>query len=539
MARDWDASLWLGCLGALCFCTDQMATQGNARNETVHAWNASHALCVLLRGQDNSFDRNWLMVGQLLCHTNADPMRLRFATKVRALAKWTGREVLARCVKKLVDNGAMNSLVASYESLLALAQNDPALARLKEPSWEGIEQGHPISAIDCRRVIDIARVAVDQSAKSLSDGNVTVLGSVKVKKHPCVKYALALRDRRVVHCAVQAVRGATSLADMPLEQQVVSFATNSASALGRVRSVITVNPRSAPASRHAVDRSNPLRRDTTSLSSRTVTKSRVHRRRIPVGFSMPKVLPAQRMISSVLRHAVDSPDSPDHAMLTLTATRVAVAWHYISGSASQGVRLYRRRNGTVKRLAASYLRRLKLAASPTAQALPANSTREATVGQPASPDVNTVDGMCNVFHVTRQTFLERVDGTERDVVIGIEFNITQSLQRELLLREDAPTEGVLESPAQVTLAGEGVRVRRPTMTVNTLTVSTSALRTGGTSIIPVLFLLSGEEAIHSAAGVWLHKRFKVALRTTHDTPVGPTSESGTLTTAQLRVPFLV
>lgn len=494
-------------------------------------WNESHALCVPLRTALRGMETTWLLAGPVLCHKEVDPLRFSFAAEVRSSNEWTGREVFARCARKLVDKGQFTTVGEAYESLRLLSQDRPAVGGLKEPSWTGIICGQDMTDADCKRVLSRALRAVVRSQMRVPGGDVTVQRFWDVQDHPWMKYSMSLRDRRVVHRTAQSIRTAASFADMPLEQQVSVVVATNASSLGRVRKAMEFNDGLAPISRHAMN-TPPVLEDGTSTPD-SAKKSRAHRRRLPFGLSMPKVLPAPRKISCVLRQAVDSPERPGHAMITLSMDGDTVAWHYIIGSASRGVRLYRRRDGTVKRLAAPYLRSVKPATSPVAVAPTAESVGGVAT---ASLDAAATQELCSVFYITRETFLECDDGSKRDVVVGIEFDIVQSLQRQFNVRADTSGLDVSDAPVEVTLAGDGGPVRRRTMTVLTLTVSTPLLRTGRTALVPVLFLLSGEQAIHSAVGVRLQKRLKKALRATYDFPVGAAADARTV---QLRLPYFL
>lgn len=141
------------------------------------------------------------------------------------------------------------------------------------------------------------------------------------------------------------------------------------------------------------------------------------------------------------------------------------------------------------------------------------------------------------LRITKSTFLEFDDGSDREVVVGIEFDIVASLNLSFRKAALLPSDNTCSSEVHVTLAADGGPVRRTTLTVFTLTVSTSLMQTGRTPLIPILYLLSGEHAIHGAIGDRLRDRLKVALRASYYVPVR--SSGSTTTTFRLKLPFIV
>lgn len=108
----------------------------------------------------------------------------------------------------------------------------------------------------------------------------------------------------------------------------------------------------------------------------------------------------------------------------------------------------------------------------------------------------------------------------RELVLAVEFDAVFALQRAF--REDAKPallKDIEQSPAALTLAGDGGPVRRTSMTIFTLTASSSLLRKGRTALIPILVILGGEQAVHSAVGERLRERVKAALLADYSVPV--------------------
>lgn len=67
---------------------------------------------------------------------------------------------------------------------------------------------------------------------------------------------------------------------------------------------------------------------------------RATRRRLMYNLTVPKILPTARLRAELVRHAVDHPSRPRHAMLTLDPCGAVRVWHYVVVSATAGVRYY-------------------------------------------------------------------------------------------------------------------------------------------------------------------------------------------------------
>lgn len=266
-------------------------------------------------------------------------------------------------------------------------------------------------------------------------------------------------------------------------------------------------------------------------------QTRAHRRRLPGSKSMPKFLPTDRQAARTKREAVDDADRPLHAMLTFGPGRSVRVWDYEIGSTTTGVRYYRLSDGTRKRLAAPHLRRLRPGFSPVAPgtALEYGDPPGMMCGSGSQEGVQDADAA--PLRITKSTFLEFDDGSDREVVVGIEFDIVASLNLSFRKAALLPSDNTCSSEVHVTLAADGGPVRRTTLTVFTLTVSTSLMQTGRTPLIPILYLLSGEHAIHGAIGDRLRDRLKVALRASYYVPVR--SSGSTTTTFRLKLPFIL
>lgn len=91
---------------------------------------------------------------------------------------------------------------------------------------------------------------------------------------------------------------------------------------------------------------------------------------------------------------------------------------------------------------------------------------------------------------------------------------------------------------EITLAGDGRPVQRRTLTVVTITESSSVFFNGRTQLMPVLFLLSGEQAVHSSIGDRLREQVYSALSATNTIPIVQKYGAPTGMTASSRCPSL-
>lgn len=761
----------------------------------------------------------WLVVGPVTSCTNVLPGQFTFFVRVRAASRFTGREVFARAVPKLVAQRHLKSSVEAHETLRLLAR-DPcpssATNGQHEPSWRDLSFAGHLSVTECRRVLRRAQDAVSSSSDNRDGGSVTLVRVDDVSQHPWVKYSLHCRDLRISNAAVEKFRAAHSFLAMTPDKQRTLVGSANAATMQRMRAVVELEPRGelsvnaadtsgvtaagvasaagaatsgvapgvavgagtsgvaagagtsgvapevsagagtfgvaaagvssavdasagvsgvgaagvasgvhagagtsgfdgdgamlgapgdAESSIAAADVDNP---ETVADASR-VLLPRARRRQMPSGKSACKIFPSQKLAARVRREAVDSPNRPSHSMITLSNEGSIRVWRYVVGSASKGVRHYRLADGTTKRLAAPYLRRvadstpvgapdattelatqatdhdgtllqgsrpfrgapaglaghqlqhgsgqamgdshprvsgahvacgdgggdgvLRLSpdvapglgggsnllcaatAAPPAQHLPpcTSGTLMSSVNADVlaergrrelmdcgsasafpprcvSPDVNAggaadvlpaddrgtryddddigcknnddlrqlqaafteaddaaesgveevITSLGDIAHapleadvtkkrthrVTKTTYLKKDDGSDREVVVAVEFDAVESLALTLRAGANAHTKHLSGVTVSVTLAGDGGPVRRTTLTVFTLTISAPIFPTGMSPLVPVLFLLSGEQAIHSAVGSRLREQLKAALSASYAVPLVQSGKGG-------------
>ena len=246
-----------------------------------------------------------------------------------------------------------------------------------------------------------------------------------------------------------------------------------------------------------------------------------------------------------MREAVDQPGLTPHATLTLDPHGAARVWHYVVGSATTGTRWYELADGTRKRLAAPYHRRRY----PPAEH---GTTNGSAPSASHDPNAAVDPELLATFQITKATYLEDAPAegrttaapgaASRERVVAVEFDPVVSLTRAFRAGFQPSSEAAIRRAlVEVTLAGDGGPVRRSAMTVFTLTASSELLRSGRTPLIPVLFLLGGEQAIHTAIGEPLRTQLKRALLHTYVVPVDVSYTAGITprSTAELHLPFFI
>lgn len=522
----------------------------------------------------------WLIAGPVQDHTDVDPLHFNFSVRVRAAVELTGREVFARAVPRLVSQGHLASKKASYETLRLMSCTDASAGDLQdrlmsEPSWVNVpSSGEDMHDNDCIRVLRRAAEAVSRAGGRTDGGNVTVVNVEDVRCHAAVRYALRLLKRRSEKRAVRAFRVSASFQAMtPERQRRLVGAVNGAS-MRRVRAWTELDERVRSCSAPSRRPSGELDADADN-AERQEAVPRATRRRMPSGTTAPKVLPSRKVWSRVRREAVDDPKLPKHAMLTLDEDGSVRVWLYVFGSASTGVRFYRMDNGTCKRLAAPHLRRGRVFGA-MAEAAGGSRAPDGDAGAGARRNENEqdepnpnpadhvvqrdADGLMDTLaqiardgemlkrsaptkpahHVTKSTYLEFEDGTGRELVVAVEFDAEDSLRLAFRVGGEAATcDDAVRTDVEATIAGDGGPVRRTTMTIFTITASSSLFRSGRTPLMAILFLLSGEQAIHSAVGRRLQQQVQKALRATYSVPVVQDGEVLAGASVKVRFPYLL
>lgn len=610
----------------------------------------------------------WLIAGPVLHHEDVDPTRFSFAVRVQAAEELTGREVFARAVPKLIIRGHLPTRKSSHEALRLLACSSSSGQKQQswEPSWDITPPlTEDMLDQDCVRVLRRAAEAVARARRRVAEGSVMMLASEDVRAHPAVKYANRLRERRREKHAVRAFRRSAAFTAMTPERQRGLVGSANGAALGRVRAWAELKDRVRPSTSSMQPGDSSVGRHQAGEPESEdgyppASVRRATRRRLSSGMTAPKVLPSERVWARVRRQAVDNPNLPKHAMITLGDDGSVRVWFYVMGTATAGVREYRMEDGTRKRLAAPHLRCLRVAdeavggavgravsgsplaadpsstpggassslhaatatrvaqevlaedllpggqrqargegtlsamavtappssrstlaaeaiempgirpadsattAEPTlltaavtaddrAAAHDANAGELLTAGIDQDEDENLMKTLADIAQgagelrrgapdttervMTKSTYLECNDGTGRELVVAVEIDAEESLRHSFRLGAEAAAEDATNGSLEATLAGDGGPVRRTTLTVFTLTASSTLFRTGRTPLMPILFLLSGEQAIHSAVGNRLQKQVRKALLATYSVPVVRNGVVLAGTTAKVQFPF--
>lgn len=137
--------------------------------------------------------------------------------------------------------------------------------------------------------------------------------------------------------------------------------------------------------------------------------------------------------------------------------------------------------------------------------------------------------------MTHATYLELADRTNAEQVVAVEFHACDSLR--LALSESgigATQETADEAAVDITFAGDGGPVRRSSMTIFTITISTPLLRGGRSPLMPILVLLGGEQEVHLAVGRRLRAQVQTALRTTYGIPAAAPHFAGSSRSLRLK-----
>jgi len=488
-----------------------------------------------------------------------------FSARVTALRRLTGREVFARAAIKLINRKKYDSYAAVHHSIRLLART-PRLSDddgSEEPSWAGVPETGDLSAAQCRIVLRRAAATVLRMYRKVNKGEVKVISvAASAVAHPWYKNSLAARDRQKVNAFGKKLRKKAKFNVLPLKRRMEVAASGPAGGIALLRELLE--------HQHPRDGNDPVEDG--------APRHRKRRRKLLRGMTMPKVFPTPDEVRALVREAVDVPGGTPHVLLTLGAGGTLRVWRYEVGSATTGERWYRMDNGTRKRLAAPYHRRPR---RPPAEPVPTDSATGA-MGVPNDADSDGAPGsgifadagvfplgadsgdtevstevdpeLLETFQITRSTYLEDVvdggapravqraamaansagmeeaDGVDgdagehsgRELVVAVEFDPVIAL-RSAFRHGCKPMSmaDIKRAPVAVTLAGDGGPVRRCSMTVFTLTASSPLFPSGRTPLIPIMFLLGGEQAIHSAVGERLREQLKLALRTTYIVPVAP------------------
>lgn len=443
----------------------------------------------------------WIIAGPMREDGDVDPLKFTMAIVVEGLRDLSSREVYARAVPMLVKRNMYKSVAAAHASLEHVRMEyDGSSTGLDEPSW-AVDMTH---GLPFRRILDRAAAFMKQDRVAL--GLVKFISFQPLSMHPWYAYKLRLLAKRGERRGAVSYRRALSRLTDDDERRLLR-AANSA-ALSAVRKATTYNALTA------ADKAGGKRR----------TKKRPWR-----DVRAPDVIPARKKLIGMKRRVFERCNRVGHSMLTLDGDGAVVPWTYVPGSGLSGVRLYQAPTGAVKRLASHSHKQRKDA--------PGAATSSGRVSSAAGEDHDFLGGEDGALPyllerplslaeltILKSSTLEDADGTGTEMIIAVEFDIVAAMQAAIGLRtKPCSAQDVLEGGAAWTAASDGGPIRRSALTIFTLVLSASWLVAGRTAMVPVLYLLSGEQHVHSAFAARLDMLIGRAVRTTYDVHVNVTS----------------
>jgi len=486
--------------------------------------------------------QTWLLVGPVSSANDVNPQEFGFTAHIVAHSRYSAREVFARAIPRLVKarDVPFRNEAATYESLRFLARCQPLADEtgVEEPSWRDFPiGGEHLLPVECKRVVTRAKAAASRAGDRVDDGVVplvSVRGALAARNHPWYKYHLELHNTRVSRHAAGKTVNAAGFVRLAVAVRRTMVAGAPASVIADLRRFSELVH---PSSDDGSDEDAPKRRAT--------------RRSMPYGKTAPRMLPTADQVRTVIREAVDQPGAVPHSMLSLRPTGAVRVWRYVVGSATTGTRWHELSDGSRKRLAAPYHRRRASGerGSGSRSRGGGKSHRRASMelleAVDAVADETATSRACSAaelrarFYITRSTYLESVpaddagspsaagaqqrsDDKGRELVVAVEFDPEVALRSALSSARGSKVgseEECHQAPVALTLAGDGGPVRRTSMTVFTLTVSTPLLRKGRTPLIPFLFILGGEQAIHSSVGERLRRLLRRTMLSTYEVQV--------------------
>jgi len=488
--------------------------------------------------------QTWLLVGPVSNASDVNPQEFAFTAHIVAHSRYSAREVFARSIPRLVNakDVPFGTEASTFESLRFLARSVPLADEVgaDEPSWRDFPVGvEHLSPVDCKRVLTRAKTAAGRAADRADDGAVTLVsvrGALSARGHPWFKYNLELHNTRVSRRAAGKTVNAAGFMRLSVVVRRAMVAGAPARVIADLRKF-----------------SELVHLSTDDDSDEDAPKRRATRRSMPYGKTAPRMLPTADQVRTVIREAVDQPGAIPHSMLTLDPTGAVRVWRYVVGSATTGTRWYELGDGSRKRLAAPYHRR-RVPGERSAGSRSRGGRRARRRGELVELS-DAVDAVADEsisgrractaaelrarFYITRSTYLESLppdgagsppsagpdtasDNGGRELVVAVEFDPEVAVRSALASASGAKVASEKESqlaPVALTLAGDGGPVRRTSMTVFTLTVSTTLLRKGRTPLIPFLFILGGEQAIHSSVGERLRRLLRRTMLATYEVPV--------------------
>lgn len=508
----------------------------------------------------------WVIAGPLCDHLAVDVRLFTTALTVKSLPDLTPREVYVRAVPTLVKKGVYPSVAAAYESVLYVAADyeDPG-SSAREPSWTA----DPSGPLPVRRILDRARAAMVQSGGRVDRGYVKFVSFVPLPTHPWYAYCVRLRSRRDERRGAVAYRRALSKLTDTDERRLLR-AGNSA-ALAAVRHATTYDVRSPAEKARGLRPTKkrpwrgvgapdviPSRKRLISLKRRVFERcSRVQHALLTLdtdghvvtwtyvrGSGLTGVRLYEAPNGTVKRlashsHKQRKPERVATTPATRTSGNVGGP-----GDARQGPQEPATENG----VPGDQVRPVREGAGTRGTGTTTEQQHRASgnadvegsadlfspdsmlgdQSRPRGPSDRTADGLtAEELTILRCSTLENADGTAPEVVVAVQFDPVSAMAAAIARRTVRCTaDEVLAADTAWTLASDGGPVRRSSITLFTLTLSASWLFGGRTSMIPVMYILSGEHNMHSALGDRLDALLRDAVNASYEVPLSSGSHGG-------------
>lgn len=462
----------------------------------------------------------------------------------------------ARSVPILINKGIYSSFLAAHESVRHVSTYVlPSTSTSEEPSWTA----HPPGDLSARRILDRVRDALRRSKGRVANGLFKFVCSVPLSSHPWYAHETRLRRRREQRRGAVAYRSA--LAKMTAGDERRMLRAGNSSVLFSVRQATTYNVRSPD------EKEQGLR----------PTKKRPWR-----GIGAPDVIPARQRLIGMKRRVFEQSSRVGHAMITQDKNGEAVVWAYVRGSGLTGVRLYKSPGGAIKRLAAHAHKQRRAASAPGLPS-EAASTTNCAMGQREEPDrrragdgvatpsdrerrtsrgsgagdtptgaagsgdggASTVSGdpfahasalsdrdvgaspsdqqarlTLEELRILRSSTLEDLDGTNPDTILAVEFDIVAAVRAAIAgSTRRCTVDDITGGKAAWSMGSDGGPMRRSAITLFSLVLSASWLYKGRTAMLPIIYVLAGEQHIHSCLGDRLDALLAEAVNASYAVPV--------------------
>lgn len=420
------------------------------------------------------------IIGPVL-ERHVDPWAFTHVISVRAPESLSCREVYACACPRLVKHGMYTSLSAAHLSVRLVGRNvnvEESATNVTEPSWENIDADN-MTDRDAHKVLRRAKFF----ARASSGLNRVLVTSVTgAADHPWRLHAQRARDRRVARHAVG------------LYRRRVARIVNSDS-----RVVRAIGAGACGRLRRALELEDGCR------------DARTRRIKVSHGRSMPKILPGRTAYSSLKRAGVESGTGVPHFLWTMGSSNAVDVWTFVRGTAAAGQRVYSAGDGRRMRLLSGGIKRTLQGVSMEAGAAGNNES----VAVVARDDEDLVSDL----RAASTSYLVSMDGKERLNVVAVQFDAPTLVQRAIDRGLDPAYTGDPRTASNViTVAADGGPVCRRTLTVVTVTLSSEYLVEKQSPLLPMVYILQGEESLHTSIGQALQQVMKDVLDAHYTVP---------------------